>query len=246
VRLLLSIIICSLFFLGCKKSADRKCAKSVGDSITETRELDEFNQLRLFGGIDYDLVQDSLNKVVIRCGENLMNFIDTKIEDGVLVVTDENTCTWLRKLPTEINMEIHYSDLHNVYIEGHGDLKMLTTHHGQDFRLDSWHVNTKCDIDVDVDLLTLTINGGGSEMTVRGQTNAVYYHHDGLGIIDGRQLNSSYYWANNQHEGLIRLGFPDGGGLQYVIDSYGDITYTGTPENVELIERQGSGQLLQE
>lgn len=244
MRRSLYLIITLALLWSCKKAEERRCFKSVGDTIEQTVPLGQFDALMLFDGLHYVLIQDSTDKLVIKGGENLLNSIDISVEQGLLTIKDNNKCTWLRELPPVIVAEIHYTNIDYAHIEAHGPVTNVGTHRGDELVWESWHVNTQCELDVDVRSLSAKVNGGGSLTTFRGRADEFYVHWDGLGIMDGSQVQSGYYWANNLSVGQVLLDFPSGGRLDYLIQSYGDILYTGVPDTIVQVDHSGSGQLM--
>lgn len=68
MRLILFISI-SIILFSCKKAEDRTCWKSAGDETKLEVSLESFDKLFLREHIVYELVQDSLNKLVITGGD---------------------------------------------------------------------------------------------------------------------------------------------------------------------------------
>lgn len=100
--------------MGCKKAQDRSCVKSVGDQISVERALNDFNMIYLGPHLKYTLVQDTVNKVIINGGENLINFVETEVIDGKLFVTNNNKCNFLRSYKKKISVEIHLIKVQNI------------------------------------------------------------------------------------------------------------------------------------
>jgi len=71
-----SRIIVALFiflsFLSCKKVENRSCIKSLGVEEVKDLDLPFFNKLQLYEKIKFVLVEDSINKVILSGGKNLL------------------------------------------------------------------------------------------------------------------------------------------------------------------------------
>ena len=241
---LLVLLLMSSCLLSCKKSEDQSCLKGKGNEVTVTRSLSAFNSLSLFDGVELTLIQDSVEKIVITCGENLVNFVNTDVENGTLTISDDNRCTWLRDLPVKIKAELHYRALDYVYNESHGNISMQTTHTGQSLRWENWHVNGRSDLKLDVNIFYSSINAGASELTVSGQCDEAYYYLSGYGHIRAKGLESDFCWGDHNGTGELELRCADGGVLEYAITNYGDLIYWGEPDLIQAEDHSGSGTLI--
>ena len=244
--MLRNFIFIALLFstFSCKKAEDRACAKSVGDYVTEERSLAPFSALQLFDGIHYQLVQDSLSKVVIHCGENLINFIETDVENETLTITDQNKCVWLRELPVDIRVEIHYSTLDYVYNESHGLTETIGTHVGEELTWENWHVSGKTKLTTELEECTLRISAGASELDIDGAVQSLWATQSGQGRILAQKVTPTYCWADNKGTADMRINIAQDGQLDYIIDSFGNIIYSGEPSTIQEIDMNGSGVLI--
>ena len=102
----------------CKKAEDRRCIKSIGEDAVKELSVDQFDRIYLKEHIHYTLVQDTIEKVVIKGGKNLLNFIDVQVIDGRLEIQNENKCSFLRSYDREVEVEIHFKELINIHYEG--------------------------------------------------------------------------------------------------------------------------------
>jgi hypothetical protein len=107
-----------LFLASCKKAENRTCFKSIGDQTTKEILLGNFEKLDLREHIEFVIIQDSLNKIVLKGGENLLNLIDAEISDGVLTIENKNRCGFLRNAKKVVVAEIHCTKLINIRFIG--------------------------------------------------------------------------------------------------------------------------------
>jgi len=73
----------------CKKPEQRACFKKSGEFAIKVHEFGAFNQLHLKEHLSYKLIQDSTNKVVVRGGNNLLNFVEVRGEHGLLTIENK-------------------------------------------------------------------------------------------------------------------------------------------------------------
>ena len=73
------------------------CFQSTGAIITTEIEVESFTKLRFENDISVVLKQETIQKVVLETGENLWSNIQIKVEDGVLIIQDNNSCNLTRE-----------------------------------------------------------------------------------------------------------------------------------------------------
>lgn len=64
--------------------------QTTGEISIEERALDNFNELEVFNSINVLIVPDTINKVVIEAGENLIPDIVTSVKEGKLIFKNTN------------------------------------------------------------------------------------------------------------------------------------------------------------
>lgn len=111
---LLILVVC----FSCKKAENRSCFKSNGEEKTLEIAVGVFSRLQLNSQLNYVLIQDSLDKLVIRGGENVINWVEWKNTDGLLELSNKNKCKFLRDGKKVITVEIHCTNVSNIRYEG--------------------------------------------------------------------------------------------------------------------------------
>jgi len=71
----------------------------------------DFDSIRLEDNVNIILIQDTINKIRLEAGENLLPKIKSEVSNRLLVVKNENDCNWVRKLNVPINAYVHFKDL---------------------------------------------------------------------------------------------------------------------------------------
>lgn len=227
----------------CKKAENRKCFKTAGGDSEKTVHVGTFHQLELGPHIRYVLVQDTVEKVVLSGGKNLLNFISTDVVDNRLVVKNKNKCNFLRSYKKEVKAEIHLKTLHKVLFEGTKaldcqgqlDLPYLTvvTRDGAgDFNL-----NVKSSV------LSMVITNGWGNFNLTGETDYMKLDIRVNGSTDayGLTVNDSLDVISTS-SGLIKVN-AHGAQFRAEVSSNGDIWYIGTPSSKEY-NRYGEGELI--
>jgi hypothetical protein len=241
---LLTGLLLILFTTSCKKAENRSCFKSVGKETEKVLEVGQFDKLFLREHIEYELIQDSTDKLVIRGGENLVNFVEWNIsDDKVLEIKNKNKCNFLRNLKKKVKVEIHFTNIFNIHFEGSEPMTNRDTLSMPFFTLmirdGAGSVNlTLKSITIDAD-----ISHGWGDYTFSGKTNFAKIGARSNGYCDVQNLiiKDSVY-TNSESSGNILLN-ADGIPLRAELKSNGNIIYTGEPSSIN-VKQYGKGELL--
>lgn len=242
MRLILFISI-SIILFSCKKAEDRTCWKSAGDETKLEVSLESFDKLFLREHIVYELVQDSLNKLVITGGENLVKHIKYSVTDGLLEIKNDNRCNFFRSYKKKIKVEIHFTDIFNIHFEGTEPLTNVDTLKFNYLtfliRDGSGSVNLKFNSIV----IFTTISHGYGDFTFSGKTNYANFNVRSNGYCDayGLEVADSLVAINNS-QGDIKIN-ANGSILKAETDLDGNIYYKGVPSSIKF-NQYGKGELI--
>jgi len=242
MKILLKIALVGLMFYSCKKAEDRKCWKPVGKIISEERSLEQFDKLNLFDGIDYQLIQDSLNYIKVTSGENLINFIESDVVNGELTIRDNNRCNFIRELPARIEIEIHYTSLVQVYNESHGAISGSISMPTGYLQWDNWIGATEINLTLDIDSAEFALHTGAPHFTPSGKANYIWYYTSGFCFIDGSNLVAQNGQAHNAGVGDIRIRVEQGW-MACIIENFGNVYYSGNYGSIDFQDR-GEGEFI--
>ena len=242
MKYLLKILLLSLMFFSCKKAEDRKCWKPVGEIVTEERSLESFDKLELYDGIDYILIQDSLDFLKIEGGKNLINFIETEVEYGLLTIRDNNRCNFIRELPAKIEIEIHYTRVVQVYNESHGTISGAISMPSGFLQWDNWIGATDINLTLDIDSAEFALHTGAPHFTPSGEANNIWYYTSGFCFVDGTNLVAQNGQAHNAGVGDIRIRV-ENGWMACIVENYGNVFYTGDYGTIDFQDR-GEGEII--
>ncbi len=230
-------------FISCKKSEDRSCWKTVGDLSTKEIILEPFNKIKLNAHLQYLLVQDSTNKLIIRGGKNLINFVQAEMVDDVLEISNKNKCNFLRDYDQKITVEIHFTNLINIHFEGSerlwgsGKLKFdwltLLIRDGAG----------PVELDFDAQFINTILSHGFGSFKFTGSTNKANFNirSNGYGDAFGLSVNDSIT-VISKTQGNVKVN-ADGAILKAQTEADGDIMYKGLPSSI-LFNQYGDGKLI--
>ncbi|SHI93736.1 head GIN domain-containing protein [Algibacter luteus] len=89
------ILIC-LIVMACDSENAGDCFQKSGSIIQQDIVVDSFDKILVNRDIELILKEDDNQKVTIETGENLLNDVVAEVIDGTLILTDNNTCNYVR------------------------------------------------------------------------------------------------------------------------------------------------------
>lgn len=233
-----------LIIFSCKKAEDRSCFKCTGDVISKEVFLEDFDKMHLGPHIRYELVQDTINKLVITGGSKLVNLISSSITESELIIENKNRCNFLRSYKKgEVLVEIHFKELINVLFEGTKELTCRDTINSQYFvfviRDGAGHVDLK----LKAESLSLVVTHGWGNYNVEGEVNNAKFDIRSNGFGDTYKLkvfDVIDLVSNSQQTLKINA---DKCILNAQTDADGDVWYIGIPDTIKF-NQYGTGDLL--
>ena len=89
-------IILLVFLISCNSENTGDCFQTSGSIIKKEIALDVFDRILVNRDVELIIEEGVAQKVVIETGKNLMNDVEAKVVDGKLILTDNNTCNYVR------------------------------------------------------------------------------------------------------------------------------------------------------
>lgn len=94
-----------LFVLACAEDHAPDCIQKGGSRLSVEYNLDAFNQILVNENIELTIQEGSNYHIKIEAGEHLISDVNFTINEGLLALTDNNQCNWLRSYqPTKITV----------------------------------------------------------------------------------------------------------------------------------------------
>ena len=242
MRILLFTIL-GLLLIACKKPENRRCVKTAGEDAEIVHMVDSFDKLDIGPNFKVLLVQDTVEKVIVRGGENLINFIQLDVTDGKLTIVNDNTCNFLRSYKHVVEVEIHLINVINIVFKGTKELSCLNQLNLPYLTFVIEEGAGQCNLDLNCYSLYLGSAFGWGNYSVKGQTTflKIELRDNGFANLYGLQiLNSATVISASSERMYINLG---GASVQVETSSYGDIWYIGTPTFLEYYQ-YGEGELI--
>ena len=185
-----------LFFLyvvlGCSKPSE--CIEATGAIISKDFPVNAFDKIIIYSGISLVITQGPVASVEVQTGENLIENIEVKVENGFLSVKDNTTCNWVREygnttvFVTSPNIsEIHSKTEKNISSNGvltYPTLKLISTDLSDGAGTSDFYLNVN-------NYQIVVENNNVSRYYLSGQTNNLIVNfYEGNGRFMGENLNA--------------------------------------------------------
>ncbi len=241
----LLILTVLLVAISCKKPEDRRCFKSTGEQTEKEIALAYFNKLVLKEHINYVLIQDSTNKVVIKGGKNLLNLIETNVSENTLEIKNTNKCNFLRSYKKSVTVEIHFTSLININIVGTESLTTVGTIYTDYFAFYTRDGSGDVFLNLDAKYISAEADHGWCNYTFTGKTDAAKLSIKSNSWCDasGLTVKDSIFVAS-ESEGDMKINANQIPIKGYLKES-GNIYYKGNPTSID-VYITGKGKVLGE
>ena len=215
--------------------------KGNGNVVEREFDVTQFDELScaLSATVNFN-VSDEYT-CTVRVDENIMDYLDIKVEDGELCLGKQQKPRNITLKATEFIIEVTAPSLENINLAGSGDLNFLSALEGEDLEVSlagSGDVVFKGE--VNIEHLELTIAGSGDISIEKGAVLEFEANIAGSGkIVSHAEVKEMD--ANIAGSGDIIANV--NGTLEYSIMGSGDIQYYG--DAVVKGDKLGSGQVKQ-
>ncbi|MCR8668850.1 DUF2807 domain-containing protein [Aestuariibaculum sp. M13] len=89
-------ILSLVFFFACDSENAGDCFQKTGAIIQQEFTVEAFTKILVNRDIELIVKQGAEQKVVVETGENLINDVEAVVDNGQLILTDNNTCNYVR------------------------------------------------------------------------------------------------------------------------------------------------------
>ena len=90
------LIFIGVLLLSCDKDNANDCFQKAGTIISQEIVVADFTRIKVNRDVELVLKEGSTQKVVIETGENLLNDVSAIVSGNQLILTDNNTCNYIR------------------------------------------------------------------------------------------------------------------------------------------------------
>lgn len=210
-----------------------------GHIVKETRNLSGYTAVGSSGSWDVMIAYGQSNTIEVEGDENLLPYIETKVENGKLMISNGKHSNLRSK--NKITIYITMTQLSGISLSGSGDIignGKFTNEGTTDFKLSG-----SGSIQLDFQKIrnaNLAISGSG-KIRLTGAAESVETHISGSGNIDCSQLISDRVAAYVSGSGNTRVNA--NASLEAHISGSGNIYYSGAAGSLQK-HVSGSGRVI--
>jgi len=232
-----------LIILLCACGKESLCPNNIGEIQREVRDLEDFNKILIEGDVELIFGKDSLQSVVLECGENLMHAISTEVQNETLLIDNKLKCNWIRDLNTPIRLFVNAPEITEIVQRGQRNIKTNGDFEGGFFQLICEGSVSKIDLSLKTDDSEIIQSASHCFITVKGESNKFFTYNNGTGTIDASEMLSNNSIAINKSIGPIEINANER--LKGEIHNRGDVIYFGEPDSINFsIIHPGTGSFI--
>jgi hypothetical protein len=200
--------------------------------------------LVLKDNIELELQQSSENSATITAGNNLINFIQTKVSGDTLYISNQNKCNNLRSRKTDIIVKVNVLNIDKIIHHGTKGISSNCTLKSDTLAIESFHGHGEVVIDFEGNYLETIFHSGTSNVVVTGIVNQSYAYQIGTGYTDYSGLEAKRCFLHSRSIQDCIMSAKDY--LAVEIHSSGNVYYQTSDSLSVSLEGNGTGQLIGE
>ena len=237
-----------LLFMACDTEDAPDCFRTSGRMIEKEFQVEPFEELIVYEGINLFLIQGAEHRVVVETGENLINEISAEVVEGRLILRNDNSCNFVRDYNvTKIYVTV--PDLKWLQNAGNRVIKSVGELHFPVIWLRSLNQERAKGVytvgDFDLHLVSDHVRVTGDDFSnffLRGSTDYLnLYIANGDGRVEAQDLIAET--VEIQHRGTNKLFVNPQQVLKGEIRSTGDVISVNRPPVVQ-VETFYTGKLV--
>lgn len=231
--------------MACRKGHELDCVRGTGEQKQEDREVEPFTSLALYDNIDLVLRQGDEQQIRVEGGEHVVDGIRVELENGLLMIENENYCDWVRdpKQRLTVHLTVTPEQLYSIEFHGSGQISCETPLDIDVFNVNVYGATGSGNFWVVGDHLRCLSRNGSSDLTFEGRVRKSYVYLGGVGHVYQHGLQAEE--ARVKHEGLGDAYIGPSKELSISIFEKGSVYYGGQPDLTELLlEGEGMAKPL--
>ncbi len=219
-----------LISAGCDKESAPDFLQTTGEMSKEEREIENFTEIELFDKINLYLFQDTINKLTVEAGKNLIPEIITEVKEGKLTIKNTNKYNFLRSYKKEINVFVSCKNLQQLSYKGAGNISSQNRLTSSNFNFDSHKGTGKVELSIISQEGHFNIHTGHCELILHGSIGVNYLYQAGNGFSDATDLETGYTFVTNKGTNDLKVWAEKV--LYAKINYLGNIYYKGNAYDV--------------
>lgn len=214
-----------------------------GSIVTKTIEIEEFNELHLKDIFEVYLIQDSICKIEVKAGSNLIPNIDFNVdENNILTIRDNNSAGWSRDYE-KIKLFISVDSLRFLRLDSPSKIvcknRLITP------ELKVLSISDFSEIDLDIkcgNFYLVNSEPSGGIINLSGNTNSFTFWARGSLQVNAENFEAHQVNVKTESIGDSYINVDQS--LKVEISATGNVYYKGNPEIIEYVIENTENQLI--
>ena len=212
--------------------------KGNGNKKTEKRTTKTYDEIKLQGYYDVDLVAGNEGEITVQAEENLMPYIKVEVVENVLKIYQEKGYNLQPSKGNQILITVPFDKISAVSLSGSGDVNTKNSIKADKFVAT---LSGSGDLNLEIDGNDLEANLSGSgDVRLKGKSNTLNAKISGSGDVTANDLLSKDVDVLISGSGDVRVNCSEN--LKARVSGSGDIFYSGEPKNKDT-KVSGSGNI---
>ncbi len=227
-----------LLLISCDSDSANDCFQTTGRDITQEFEVDEFSKILVNRNVELIITQGDSHRVLVETGENLLNDISVQVNNNQLILTDTNTCNFVRDYnTTKIYVtspnidEIKSSTQYKISSQGVLNFPSLRIV-SEDYNDESVIAVGDINLNLNSEVLSVVGNNLTSFRLVGSVDDLNINFASGDGVFDGANLIANT--VKVYHRGTNNITVNPQSSLEAELVSTGDLIAVNRPSNVDV------------
>jgi len=224
-RYLLRIYIIAIAASGLFQSCD---FLNIGDIVTnEVLINDTINIIEINSMMDVTLVQDTINKALVTCGENQQSDIDIFLKKKILHINGSIKNSWTHDYE-RVKLELHLISLPQLNIRKPVSITTIDTFKTNELFIIDWGKYTNLNATIDANSCTIAVSADNfGHFTIKGKSVKAVFNGWGSAFIYAQHLKTQDCTVNQRSIGDIYVNVQYN--LNVSIETSGNVFYYGNP-----------------
>jgi hypothetical protein len=233
------LLILPLFLISCDKTG----FFDAGETTTEEAIIqNSFSRIETASIFDVTVVNDTVNKVLVTCGENLQKYVHIEEKDGIVYISQNTKYNWSRKYE-KIKLDLHVNQ--DLIVYAYEPLHFVTTgtFKANTFQFVDW--GKFCEVDISVNAGSCLVYMGADSFgayTIKGTCNYCEIWAGGCSKIYADSLVSDNCYVRQRGWGDVYINVLQQLSVRFECGS--NVYYRGTPSKITIDNQVSGGNVM--
>jgi hypothetical protein len=243
---ILSVAFLLFALSSCKQGPLCDCFMGTGNEVREDRDVKTFTQIDLENKIDLVITQDTVERLYVTGGKNLIDQIETSVSGGCLYIRDHSSCNFVRGYKSHMTVFVSVHHLNSLLYNGAGTVTGKNALTDSLFAIESRDGSGFVNLSLAVKTIKAYLHTGPATITLSGSAPLMYLYSGGNGEIHAEGIGCPQIYLTQHGTGDMYINVLPASTtslLDEEITSTGNVYCKGHPGVLEQ-KQTGEGKLI--